>query len=339
MLTRNDAKWQAAARGCPQREHASRRHRLSEDRLRTTVAWRGAWSLALQSVVKVGSGWDTCARALRTPSQRRPHPARSSLAPPRLDPDTEGQHCGIQVPVPVHLRSLALLNARVRGEGEAANVRTEVSPLPCEASWRIACTHPLKRLNSDCKRLERPGGAWYRWIVWVRCSYACPVFSRARRCFFQGQGEVSHCADEPTAQQEPSPAQKYSTCNTWFRRHKPRLSLRPSTPSRMTVTFRVPPSGRTQWGFGRQRGGDHFLEEYKFGISAGCCYPGSLTPTHLAAARTWMTLPAAWVVTRKTEAPGGECECRNNKCILPQPRPRGATPHADFQAKRCAAGS
>jgi hypothetical protein len=173
----------------------------------------------------------------------------------------------------------------------------------------------------------------------VRCSYACPVFSRARRCFFQGQGEVSHCADEPTAQQEPSPAQKYSTCNTWFRRHKPRLSLRPSTPSRMTVTFRVPPSGRTQWGFGRQRGGDHFLEEYKFGISAGCCYPGSLTPTHLAAARTWMTLPAAWVVTRKTEAPGGECECRNNKCILPQPRPRGATPHADFQAKRCAAGS
>jgi hypothetical protein len=35
-----------AARGCPQREHASMRHRLSLGRLRTTVAWSGAWSLA-----------------------------------------------------------------------------------------------------------------------------------------------------------------------------------------------------------------------------------------------------------------------------------------------------
>ena len=32
---------------------------------------------------------------------------------------------------------------------------------------------------------------------------------------------------------------------------------------------------------------------YKFGILQGAFYPGSHTPTHLAAARTWMTLPAA----------------------------------------------
>jgi hypothetical protein len=244
VLTRNDAKWQAAARGCPQREHASRRHRLSEDRLRTTVAWRGAWSLALQSVVKVGSGWDTCARALRTPSQRRPHPARSSLAPPRLDPDTEGQHCGIQVPVPVHLRSLALLNARVRGEGEAANVRTDVSPLPCEASWRIACTHPLKRLNSDCKRLERP-----RWCL-VSVDRVGAVLLCLHALFFQGQGEVSHCADEPTAQQ----GRLLLKSNTWFAvtRHGSVCARAP--PPRHISS----PSGRTQWVLGGSARGRSF---------------------------------------------------------------------------------
>jgi hypothetical protein len=202
------------------------------------VAWRGAWSLALQSVGDdLGAAGTPCARALRTPSQRRPHPARSSLAPPRL-PTPKANTVAY-----LFTCALALSNARVRGEGGAANVRKS-PPSRARPQWRIACTHPLRRLNSDCKRLERP-----RWCL-VSVDRVGAVLLCLHALFFQGQGEVSHCADEPTAQQ----GRLLLKSNTWFAvtRHGSVCARAP--PPRHISS----PSGRTQWVLGGSARGRSF---------------------------------------------------------------------------------